>query len=250
MDGVGQIKKLAQSILSDDSYQKVKEAYIRLRAQITMMLPYRTHGDSIAEQKLWAQKWLDKRDPDYSSKGWGYVDRYNPGLGDYAKIRDLLLSKCANKCVLDLGCLDGKWSQIISDRSCSLILVDLSEELLPLLKNKISKDFLFYRTTGDELHGVRTNSVDLIFSMDSLVRVPNRKFISRYFSEFGRVLKIGGELLVHLPCSEIYGSKIRGFTKISKRDIVRDCVTNGFSIVDFNTHLVEHGVLLLAKKIS
>ena len=214
-----------------------------------MLLPYKAHSDTIEEQRLWTQKWLSMEDPDYSSKGWGYVDRYNPGLGDYKKIRDLLISKCLNKDTLDLGCLDGKWSEVIKNTCSSLTLVDLSDELLPVLTRKIGENFTFYQTKGDELSGLNSQSIDLIFSMDSLVRVPNNIYIKNYFIEFNRVLRIGGEIIMHLPCTEIPGSRIRGFTKLAIKDIKEICRLSGFKIIDLNTNILEHGILLLAQKI-
>jgi ubiquinone/menaquinone biosynthesis C-methylase UbiE len=188
------------------------------------------------------------KEQDYSSNRWGYIDKYNPGLGDYAKIKDILIAKCSNKSTLDLGCLDGKWSEVIIKNASSLTLVDLGDDLLPLLKKKLGDEFNFYKTKGNELSGVDENSIDLIFSMDSLVRVPNKSYISDYFSEFNRVLRSGGELFIHLPCHEIYGSKIAGFTKLSFEDIRILCELNNFKIIDLNKKILEHGIMLSAIK--
>jgi ubiquinone/menaquinone biosynthesis C-methylase UbiE len=186
--------------------------------------------------------------PTYSSTGWGFVDRYNPGLGDYRKIKELLEAKCLNKSVLDLGCLDGKWAEVII-KNCSLLnLVDLSDDLLPYLMNKFDSKFNFYKTSGNELAGILTNSIELIFSMDSLVRVPNKQYFEDYFEEFNRVLISGGELFIHLPCIEIFGSRSLGFSKFSIKDILKTCKNHHFTINEINMETIQHGVLLFATK--
>jgi ubiquinone/menaquinone biosynthesis C-methylase UbiE len=128
-----------------------------------------------------------------------------------------------------------------------ITLVDLSDELLPTLKKKIGK-FNFYKTKGDELLGINSNSIDFIFSMDSLVRVPNLNYLRNYFSEFKRILTPQGEILIHLPCNQISGCRMRGFTRLSLAEIKEICHINDFIIKDLNMKILEHGILLSASK--
>lgn len=59
-------------------------------------------------------------------------------LGNYVKIRDeFLIPNARGKTVLELGCLDGKWSQYIVPAAEHTTLVDLSKDILPLLEKRI-----------------------------------------------------------------------------------------------------------------
>jgi SAM-dependent methyltransferase len=240
------IKNNLKKYLSAKYYKKINYSYKSIQLIITKLYSP-PHSNSIEEQRLWANKWLQGNDPEYSSKGWGYVDRYNPGLGDYSEVRKLLISKCYNKRSLDLGCLDGKWAEVMAPHAKFITLVDLSDELLPTLKKKIGK-FNFYKTKGDELLGINSNSIDFIFSMDSLVRVPNLNYLRNYFSEFKRILTPQGEILIHLPCNQISGCRMRGFTRLSLAEIKEICHINDFIIKDLNMKILEHGILLSASK--
>jgi ubiquinone/menaquinone biosynthesis C-methylase UbiE len=245
------IKKFLQSRLRANHYQAIVNVIIRYIKIKRLIFPYQADkfNNTIESQKLWPERWVKMGDPDYSSKGWGFVDRINPALGDYSKIKNVLENKCANKNTLEIGCLDGKWSEVVIKNSLSLILVDLTDALLPLLKKKFGSKISFYKTSGNELTGIPSNSIDLIFSIDSLVRVPDKSYISDYLSDFKRVLTQGGEIFIHLPCHEIEGSKIRGFTKLSIKDISSFCSENNLKVIDLNTKILEHGVLLSAVKV-
>ena len=59
-------------------------------------------------------------------------------LGDYMMIKDgLLLPNITGKTVVEIGCLDGKWSQYIVPHANHSILVDLSKEILPVLNERL-----------------------------------------------------------------------------------------------------------------
>jgi len=114
----------------------------------------------------------------------------------------LLLPYIDGLTVLELGCLDGKWSQYIVPRAGRSVLVDLDERMKVLLRKRLGTDqFEFYQTSGSELSGIQDNSVDFVFSMDTLVRV-RKPLIRRYFREFARVLGSDGKAVVHLPCRD------------------------------------------------
>lgn len=149
-----------------------------------------------------------------------------------------------NKTVLELGCLDGKWSKYFFGKAKDVILVDLDKRIENILRKKFPQaKFLFYLTRGNELSGIATNSVDFIFSMDSLVRCP-KSYIYLYIREFRRILTKNGKILVHLPCSDSINSRERRFVKISGKEIINCCNNEGFinSELDFDT--IAHGCLL------
>lgn len=151
------------------------------------------HPNSYRYQRNWAKRYINSKDNLYSDS-WGKVGCYNPGLGDYRKISmDIrTFSIPYPKEVLDLGCLDGKWSIELAKYFHKVHCVGLTDTLHSLLAAKLKdKMGIFYKTSGNELHGFEQKSIDLIFSMDSLVRCPHSDIIN-YFKEFFRILRVGG----------------------------------------------------------
>ena len=100
----------------------------------------------------------------------------------------------------------------------------------------------FYKTKGNELNGFRFGRVDLIFSMNSLVRCPKID-IKKYLIEFYRVLRPNGSIYLDLPCNEMPRSVSNGFTSISRSEI--------FSMrkdIKFDLITLKHGIILTAFK--
>ena len=183
---------------------------------------------------------------------WGEPTIENEMLGDYIKIKDhLLLPNIKGKTVVELGCLDGKWSQHIVPYAGFTHLVDLSKTILPVLKKRLSNSgggggvglYSFYETKGYELDGIRDNSIDFIFSIDTLVRV-NKKYLRSYFNHFRRVLKSDGKMLIHLPCNVVPFSRQKGFVNLSPSEIVKMLHSNDFEEFGFDFSTINHGVLI------
>lgn len=103
---------------------------------------------------------------------------------------------------LDVGCLDGKWAVVLAKHFAKVHLTDLTDQLKGILSEKLGQKMgYFHKTKGDELSGFADETIDFIFSMDSLVRAP-KKSIFNYFSEFYRTLNKGGIIYIHLPVIE------------------------------------------------
>jgi ubiquinone/menaquinone biosynthesis C-methylase UbiE len=201
--------------------------------------------NNIQNQRKWSQSFLKSNNQKEYSNHWGKIDQYNEGLGDYRIVKDKLVKLSeSNKSVLEIGCLDGKWSKVLIDNFKDVHLIDLDDKLVPLLRKKFGNDFKFYTTKGNELSQLNNNSVDLIFSMDSLVRVPKKSFFLDYLKEFKRVLKNNGQVYVHLPCNSKVGSIENDFTFISKNEIIRFSKKVGLEVIDFDEKTLEHGILL------
>ena len=73
-----------------------------------------------------------------------------------------------------------------------IICVDINEYFIDYIKSNFPKEalrkFSFYVSSGNDLNGVKDCSCDLVFSMDSLVRV-EKKFIYNYIL-FSMLLKM------------------------------------------------------------
>lgn len=153
------------------------------------------------------------------------------------------LSLLYSQNVIEIGSLDGKWSNQLSNSFQKVYCVDFTNLLKPLLKIKLKiKMGKFYNPKCNELIGFRSSSLDLIFSMDSLVRCLKID-IKKYLIEFYRVLRPNGSIYLHLPCNQMPRSVSKGFTSISRSEI--------FSIrkdIKFDLITLKHGIILTAFK--
>lgn len=218
---------------------------------------------SIEEQKrIWAgglKEFVDRPiSPEYKTDfygdEWGKVmspeatNGKGQVLGDYQSIWLYYLKPYVfNKTVIELGCLDGKWIHpMLFHYPKKVIAVDIIEDGFEQIKKWIgyTEHIQFYLTTGDELEGIADQSVDFIFSMDSLVR-SEVQIIDKYLAEFKRVLAPGGRACIHLPCQQQPLSHELGFTQIGVPEIEEILLKNGIENCVIDRETINHGVLLL-----
>jgi len=95
--------------------------------------------------------------------------------------------------VADIGCGTGRhWKRILEWKPASLIGYDVSQGMLEQLKIKFPVASVVHQTDY-RLPGLPDQSCDLILSTLALSHMEN---VYEVFSEWGRVLKPGGELLI------------------------------------------------------
>ncbi len=186
------------------------------------------------------------------SYGWGdpytheAVNAAGDILGNYWKIlKGLLLPNVSGKRALDLGCFDGKWTYFM-EQAASIICVDLDDTGFRAMQKRLVNypPMMFYKTAGDELAGIPDQSVDFIFSIDSLVRseVP---IIEKYIAEFARIISPDGKICVHLPEQSQPLSHKLGFTQIDSEMITNFCIASGLADFRIERNIINHGILLL-----
>ena len=180
---------------------------------------------------------------------WGNPESADDRLGNYKKISFFLQEHINHHTrVVEIGSYGGKWTQYMS-KAGHVTCVDLFEESFDFLKERIGTgmNLQFYKTRGDELEGIAAQSTDLVFSMDTFVRVPAGS-IRKYFFEIFRVLKKGGEVLIHLPCREIPFCRRKAFTSISTDWIKRAAQEAGFEQFRLDFDILKHGILFFGSK--
>lgn len=180
---------------------------------------------------------------------WGNPESADDYLGNYKRVCSLLQESLGPTMhVVEIGSYGGKWTQYM-EKAGQVTCVDLFEESFDFLKERLGHkmNLQFYKTHGDELLGIPTHSADLVFSMDSFVRIPKHS-IQKYFGEMYRVLKKGGKVLVHLPCVEIPFCRRKAFTPISSAWIREKIREVGFEKYQLHFDLLKHGVFLDAQK--
>lgn len=190
----------------------------------------------------------DWESPELYGNDWGNPDEPGGPLGDYREIKRRLVELARpGSVILDIGSLGGKWTQhlLTAER---IICVDINELGFEYIRKKLpGANLSFYLTRGNELEGIPSDSVDVVFSMDTLVRVP-RQSIRDYVFEAARVLRKGGALFLHLPCSEQPGSRLRSFEPLRRREIEQFCRAAKFRDVRVDTKVISHGVIVEATR--
>lgn len=100
--------------------------------------------------------------------------------------------------VLEIGPGAGRWSEVLVERSSRLVLVDVSERPLELCRQRLgdAADVELVLSSGTDLPGVATGSVDAIWAFDVFVHVapPDQ---AAYLDEIARVLAPGGVAVIH-----------------------------------------------------
>lgn len=197
------------------------------------------------EEELAKYDWNSKKLFGYD---WGDPENSNDRWGNYLEIKKRLLSHVtSDTTVLEIGSLGGKWTQYIL-HARRIICADINELGFEYIKKKLPHDNIaFYLTRGNELRGIEDSSVDFVFSLDTLVRIP-KKFIQRYFTETYRVLKPGGRIMLHLPCMLKPVSRAKGFTRLSLDEIKQYCESAHFEEMVIDQNIIIHGIILEARK--
>ncbi|MZP29462.1 methyltransferase domain-containing protein [Heliobacterium undosum] len=92
----------------------------------------------------------------------------------------------------------GRWTQFLKDVAQELILVDLTERCIEACKARFAsaKNIRYYTNDGKSLDMIEDNSLDFVFSWDSLVHV-EIDVIEAYLKELAKKLKRDGVGFIH-----------------------------------------------------
>ena len=176
---------------------------------------------------------------------WGSPENDKDPLGNYLKINNLLQKIISpSSTILEIGTLGGKWTNYMLNAQ-KIICVDINSYFIEFIKEKFKSNinkFDFYISKGNELEGIPDNSINLVFCMDTLVRV-EKEFIFDYLKEISRVLTKNGNAIIHLPNSDIQDCLNRNFTKLSTNEIINE-VEKYFDNYILDSKTIVHGTLL------
>lgn len=124
---------------------------------------------------------------------------------------------------LEIACGRGRWTEFLKNISASLIGIDLSKKNIEFCKVRFKNDkhLKFYQNDGKSLDMVKGNSIDFIFSCDSLVHV-SPEVLEAYISQFDRILKSNGVIFIHHSNLNEYKNKLPKDADIHWRDLSAD----------------------------
>lgn len=144
----------------------------------------------------------------------------------------------------------GRMTQYLKDQCSAMTLVDLTERCIEACRRRFSEErhISYIVNDGRLLTGVASDSVDLVFSFDSLVHV-ELDVMASYINELSRVLRPEGVAFLHHSNMAAFArSDGQGFTIENKHwrggtvsaDIINDlCTENGLSC--YRQELVNWG---------
>lgn len=103
-----------------------------------------------------------------------------------------------NSSVIEIGPGGGRWSEHLLKKTSRLDLVDISEKCLDLCRQRFGNNSSIGYNLINEVKFTfaDTKSIDVVFSYDVFVHIDKAQ-ITQYFTEFERVLKNTGRIILH-----------------------------------------------------
>jgi ubiquinone/menaquinone biosynthesis C-methylase UbiE len=100
--------------------------------------------------------------------------------------------------ILEIAPGFGRWTHFLKDYCDKLIVVDLSENCIKECKQRFTNDshILYHVNNGKSLEMIADNSIDFVFSFDSLVHAES-DVIQSYIKQLTRKLKANGVGFIH-----------------------------------------------------
>lgn len=119
--------------------------------------------------------------------------------------------------ILEIGPGFGRWTDFLKNYCDYLIGVDFSEKCVEVCKIRFAdySNMSFFVNDGKSLAMVSENSVDFIFSFESLSYADEEKMLS-YISEISKKLKQNGVAFIHHSNLGEYADHFRNLKRISR----------------------------------
>jgi 2-polyprenyl-3-methyl-5-hydroxy-6-metoxy-1,4-benzoquinol methylase len=135
--------------------------------------------------------WIDAGEGWSSDWGGSYMQWYGTILPRIRKF----LPVCT---ILEIAPGFGRWTEYLKDFCTNLIVVDLSEKCIKACQKRFANcsHISYFVNDGKSLEMIPDNTIDFVFSFDSLVHADDT-VISSYVSQFPRKLKQNGAVFLH-----------------------------------------------------
>lgn len=107
--------------------------------------------------------------------------------------------------ILEIAPGYSRWTHFLKDLCSQLILVELSEKCIISCQQRFANEshIRYYINDGKSLSMIEDNSIDFVFSFNSLVHA-EAEVISAYISEISRKLSANGVAFIHHSNLESY----------------------------------------------
>ncbi len=154
---------------------------------------------------FWDQRYEWSSEGDEWSAPWG-----GPEAQWHGTVLPRIHSFLPADTILEIAPGRGRWTEYLKDQCRRLILVDLSPACIEACKSRFSASthIKYHVNDGASLGMIEDESVDFVFSFDSLVHA-EPDIIENYVVEIARKLKAGGAGFIHHSNLGYYQRKIR-----------------------------------------
>jgi len=125
---------------------------------------------------------------------WTQSAEWKQSIIDHVMLKNIT----PDRTVLEIGPGFGRWTRKLVEISKRLIVVDISEKCIEHCKKTFGENdnIEFHLNDGGSLDFVADDSVDFVWSFDVFVHVEPVD-VDRYLSEFRRILKKDGQIIIH-----------------------------------------------------
>ncbi len=166
-------------------------------------LEYFSRKLAVMEQRKKYPGWNSVNQNRLTWNNWNWSDlgeEWTKSQGWKDKLVSEIIQKLIpdNSSVIEIGPGGGRWSEFLSSKASKLDLVDISEKCLELCRERFGKNSnVNYNLIKEVKFGfAEDESTDIIFSYDVFVHIDKAQ-ITEYFTEFERVLKNTGKIILH-----------------------------------------------------
>lgn len=127
------------------------------------------------------------------SRTWGGTD-----MEWYGALLPRIHRFVPTQTILEIAPGFGRWTQFLKEICKELIVVDLSTQCIQACQKRFARcsHITYYVNDGKSLDMIADNSLDFVFSFDSLVHVDDT-VISAYVSQLSKKLKKDGAAFIH-----------------------------------------------------
>jgi len=119
--------------------------------------------------------------------------------------------------ILEIAPGFGRWTEFLKNSCTNLMVVDLSEKCIRACQERFSNcsHITYFVNDGKSLDMIPDNTIDFIFSFDSLVHAEDT-IISAYIAQFPKKLKQNGVAFIHHSNLGEYSNYVKMIDMISK----------------------------------
>jgi len=157
-------------------------------------------------------------------------------------INEMMLKYIKNEStILEIGPGGGRWTGELQKLAKNLIIADISKKCLDICKKRFkSKTNIKYELIDKRLDFIQNNTLDFVWSYDVFVHI-NPSDVERYIKDFERILKIGGNAIIHHSGTyPLYkGKKEAWRAYMGKKQFAKLVKKYGMEVIEQNETLVH-----------
>ncbi|HVA10960.1 MAG TPA: class I SAM-dependent methyltransferase [Candidatus Dormibacteraeota bacterium] len=161
-------------------------------------------------------------------------------LNDEQSLNEFLALVPAGASILDVACAAGRDSKLLSDKGYDVTGIDQSGALIKIAEKEVpAGKFIQDDFTASPFND---DTFDAIWCNAALVHLPSQAVVAKALSEFRRVLKPGGLIMINTKArlqeqpstavkKDVLSDKDRYFRYQSEQEFVALCEKTGFEII-------------------